>query len=426
MKSRSFQFFNSLLTCPKCKAEIQEEEFISKYCGCGYRLQISFDYDLLRESVTKQTLKKRPFNHERYVEFYPLKNPDNLIRLGTGGTSMIKADKIAKKIGVENLFLKLESANPSGSFKDRPISVGVSKAKELGSTTVTAASSGNAAAALATYAARSGLDAVVFVPEHAPQGKIAQLTFLGAKVVKVSVIEEGTDPTVTLFKKAYKEYNWTPSPSFGPFNPFQFEGTKSLGFEICEQSDWQVPDWILCNTGSGGLLAGTFQGFSEFQQLDFISSLPKMVAVQPAECAPIVNSVKKKVHPLEFIDWTKTPNTVAGGLADPHPWDGNEALEAIYNSKGTAVTVDEPDILRTQRWLAAEEGIFGEPSGTAALAGLEKLVNDGTIDKKDFIVLPITGTGFKDPEVVFENVTIYNAIPPDLEQLKQLLDVMRT
>jgi threonine synthase len=425
LKRRFQQFYDSVLTCPKCRAKIEEEDFIKKYCGCGYRLQISFNYDELREAITKNLLDKRPFNHERYVEFYPLRKSDNLIKLGTGGTPFLQAKKIAKKLGVKNLFLKVDSSNPSGSFKDRPISVGVSKAKELGSKTVTAASSGNAAAALATFAARSDLDAVVFVPEHAPQGKIAQLTFLGAKVIKVSVVKEGEDPTVTLFKKAYKEYNWTPSPSFGPFNPFQFEGTKSLGFEICEQSKWEVPDWILCNTGSGGLLAGTFQGFIEFQHLDFIDKLPKMVAVQPAECAPIVNSVNKKVKPLDFIDWTKTPNTVAGGLADPHPWDGNEALEAIYESQGSAIAVDEPEILKTQRWLAADEGIFGEPSGTAALAGLEALVNDGTIDPSDFVVLPITGTGFKDPEVVFENVTIYDAITPDLEKLKQLLGRMK-
>ncbi len=424
MNPRHQQLYDSTFSCPKCKARINEEDFIKKYCGCGYRLKISFDYDVLKEVVTKEKLEKRPFNHERYVEFYPLKDPDNLIKLGTGGTPFVKANKIAKKIGVKNLFLKIESVNPSGSFKDRPISVGVSKARELGSTTVTAASSGNAAAALATFAARSGMDAVVFVPEHAPRGKIAQLTFLGAKVVRVSVVKEGEDPTVNLFKKAYQEYNWTPSPSFGPFNPFQFEGTKSLGFEICEQSNWQVPDWVLCNTGSGGLLAGTFQGFFEFQQLDFIDKLPKMVAVQPAECAPIVESFKKKVKPLNFIDWTKTPNTIAGGLADPHPWDGNEALEAIYESKGTAVAVKEADILRTQRWLAADEGIFGEPSGTAALAGLEMLVNDGTIDPSDFIALPITGTGFKDPEVVFETVTVFDAIPPDLNRLKKLLERM--
>jgi len=150
-----------------------------------------------------------------------------------------------------------------------------------------------------------------------------------------------------------------------------------------------------------------------------------MVAIQPEECAPIVQSVEQKVAPLDFIDWTKTPNTVAGGLADPHPWDGNEALETIYDSKGTAIAVNDESILRTQKWLAAKEGIFGEPSGTAALAGLEKLLADGTIDPSDTIVIPITGTGFKDPEVVFKSTTIYDPIKPELKSLENLLNRMK-
>ena len=135
-------------------------------------------------------------------------------------------------MGLKNLYFKLELNNPSGSFKDRPISIGVSKAKEFQATTLTAASSGNAAAALATLGARGGFEVVVFVPEHAPQGKIAQLSFLGAKVIRVSVVKEGEDPTVTLFKKAYREYGWTPSPSFGPFNPFQFQIERLLHRQI--------------------------------------------------------------------------------------------------------------------------------------------------------------------------------------------------
>ena len=417
-------YYNPNLVCPKCHKEIYEYDFIARNCNCGYKLQITFDYELLKEKISKNLLKERPFTHERYVEFYPIKDPKNLIHLGTGGTPLIRAHKIAKKIGVRKLFLKIETGNPSGSFKDRPISIGVSKAKEFKSTTVTAASSGNAAASLAAYAAKGGLIAVVFVPEHTPQGKIAQLTFLGAKVIRVSIAKEGVDPTVVLFKMAYKEFGWTPSPSFGPFNPFQFEGTKSLGFEICEQLNWDVPDWVICNTGSGGLLAGSYRGFKEFEELGFISHTPKMVAVQPEECAPIVESVKHKTDPLNFLNWSKTPKTIAGGLADPHPWDGNEALEAIYHSKGTAVAVKEEDILRTQHWLAADEGIFGEPSGTAALAGLEILVNDGTIDPNDLIILPITGTGFKDPEVVFRSLKVFDPILPDINALKRLLERM--
>jgi len=377
----------------------------------------------LNEVISKESLMKKPFGHERYVEFYPLYNPSkNLINLGTGGTPLIKSDRLAKRLGVKSLFLKVETGNPSGSFKDRPISIGVSKAKEHGAKTLTAASSGNAAAALATFGARGGLDVVVFVPEQAPQGKIIQLAFLGAKVVRVSIEKEGEDPTVTLFKKAYKKYGWIPSPSFGPFNPFQFEGTKSLGFELCEQFNWEVPDWILCNTGSGGLLAGTFKGFKEFEKLDFIDQVPHMVAVQPDECAPIVDAALNNIAPLEFTDWPKTPHTIAGGLADPHPWDADAALEAIYDSNGSGVAVNEKNILKTQRWLATDEGIFGEPSGTAAIAGLSQLISDGTIDSSDIIVIPITGVGYKDPEIVSQSLKVSKAIKPQLEELERLLN----
>jgi threonine synthase len=264
---------------------------------------------------------------------------------------------------------------------------------------------------------------IVFVPEHAAQGKIAQLSFLGAKVIRVSIEREGEDSAVTLFKLAYKKYGWTPSPSFGPFNPFQFCGTKSLGFELCEQLNWEVPDWILCNTGSGGLLAGTYKGFEDFYKLDFIDRKPKMVAVQPEECAPVVHAVLNKIVPLEFQDWTKTPNTVAGGLADPHPWDADSALEAIYKSNGTGIAVNEMDILETQKLLAKDEGIFGEPSGTAALAGLKHLIEDGTIDPSDTVVIPITGIGFKDPEVISKSIKVPRAIKPRLNELKKILQM---
>jgi len=417
-------FYKSTLTCPKCGNNLNEADIFKKACSCGFRYRIEFNYEAIKEVLNKKELESRVFSHEKYVEFYPLKHRSNLIDLGAGGTPLIKSKRLASELGLKNLYLKLEIGNPSGSFKDRPISIGASKALEQGSKTLTAASSGNAAASLATYGARAGIEVVVFVPKAAPQGKIAQLSFLGAKVVRVSVVEEGVDPTVTLFRAAYQKYGWTPCPSFGPFNPFQFEGTKSLGFELCEQLDWKVPDWILCNTGSGGLLAGTFRGFEEFEKIGFINRKPRMVAVQPLECAPIVEAAKKKIKPLDFKDWTKTPNTIAGGLADPHPWDADSALEAVYQSQGTGIGVSEPDIARTQKLLAKKEGIFAEPSGTAALAGLEMLINDGTIDKSDIIVVPITGTGFKDPEVVLQSTTIYDPIKPDLNELQELLNKM--
>ena len=415
--------YNSSLKCPKCNTKIPEEKFITNNCDCGFRLRITFDYEKLKEKVTKEKIQKRPFSHWRYREFFPIRNSINIVDLGGGGTPLLRSRRLGKeKFGLKNLFFKVETGNPSGSFKDRPISIGVSKGVELNAEVLTAASSGNAAAALATYGARAGKKVVVFVPEHASEGKLSQLAYLGALVIRVKEEVEGQDPSVALFQKAYEEFGWMPSPSFGPFNPFQFEGTKSLGFELCEQFNWEPPDWVLLATGSGGLLAGTHKGFKEFLELDFIHSIPYHVAVQPEECAPIVSCVNRNTPPFEFQNWKKTPHTVAGGLADPHPWDADSALTAIYGSSGTAVAVSEEAILRTQRWLAQYEGIFGEPSGTAGLAGLEKLVENGNIDQSDRVVIPITGVGFKDPKVLLQQSVILPPIFPNISELQSILN----
>ena len=415
--------YDPLLKCPKCDKSVPEEQFLTESCGCGFRLRINFNYERLNDLITKEKLQRRPFTHWRYREFFPIRKQQNITNLGCGGTPLISSRRLGKeKFGLKNLYFKIETGNPSGSFKDRPISVGVSKGVELNAEILTAASSGNAAAALATYGARAGKKVVVFVPEHTSQGKLSQLAYLGATVIRVKEEVEGQDPSVTLFRLAYETFGWMPSPSFGPFNPFQFEGTKSLGFELCEQFDWEPPEWVILATGSGGLLAGTHKGFKEFEEIDFIASIPRHVAVQPEECAPIVNGALKKTQPFDFQDWEKTPRTVAGGLADPHPWDADSALAAIYDSSGTAVAVTEEAILRTQRWLAQYEGIFGEPSGTTGLAGLETLVERGEIDSSDRIVVPITGIGFKDPEVLKQEISLAPPIFPNISELRSILN----
>ena len=414
--------YDPLLRCPKCASSVPEEQFLTESCGCGFRLRIDFNYEKLKESITKEKLQRRSFAHWRYREFFPIRKQQNIIDLGSGGTPLLSSRRLGReKFGLKNLYFKIETGNPSGSFKDRPISVGVSKGVELTAEVLTAASSGNAAAALATYGARAGKKVVVFVPEHAPEGKLVQLAYLGATVIRVKEDVEGQDSPVTLFRMAYETFEWMPSPSFGPFNPFQFEGTKSLGFELCEQFNWEPPEWVILATGSGGLLAGTHKGFKEFEELDFINSIPRHIAVQPEECAPIVDGVLKKIPPFDFQDWKKTPRTVAGGLADPHPWDADSALTAIYDSSGTAVAVTEEAILRTQRWLAQYEGIFGEPSGTTGLAGLEVLIERGEIDSSDRVVVPITGIGFKDPEVLIREMLLPPAISPRIKELQSIL-----
>ncbi|MHA2496794.1 MAG: pyridoxal-phosphate dependent enzyme, partial [Candidatus Hodarchaeales archaeon] len=210
---------------------------------------------------------------------------------------------------------------------------------------------------------------------------------------------------------------------FGPFNPFQFEGTKSLGFEIVEQLEWDVPDWILCNTGSGGLLGGTAVGFRDWLDLGWIEKMPRFVVVQPTACDPVVKAFKDKVKPLEFSDKPGFPDTVAGGLADPHPWDADTALEMLYLSKGEAIAVSDSAILEAQQLLASTEGLFGSPSGVAAIAALKNLVDQGLVDRPDVVVVPITGHGLKDPKILQKKVEAAITCPADLSILARELEI---
>ncbi len=380
--------------CVKCGRTYTDDN-VPPNDGCGGRIDIQFDLEVIKENLTREVLKKRQGGLWKYFELMPLKRRESIVTLGEGGTALLHARRLGEKIGMHKIHIKLETVNPSGSFKDRPICVGVSRAREDGADTVAAASSGNAAAAMSTYAAAAGIRAVVFVPENTPSGKLIHLQMLGAKVFRVRKVQEGVDPTTTLLKAACGEFGWTPSPSFGPFNCFQFEGTKSLGFEIAEQMNWDVPDWVLFPTGSGGLMAGTMKGFWEFREMGLIDRLPRPVVVQPDGCAPIVRAFKEGQDTLSITPWDSN-ETIAGGLADPFPWDGDAALKYLRLADGEAVAVSDEAIAKHQILLGRLEGVFAEPSGAAALAGLEQLKNRGIIDTTDTVVVPVTGSGFKD------------------------------
>ncbi len=408
------------IKCAKCGKEYDESS-VPPNDGCGGRIDFEFDLEKLKETITRESLQKQVPELWKYFELMPLRHRENIVTLGEGGTPLVKSKKFANEWKLKSLLLKIETVNPSGSFKDRPICVGVSRALEDGAETVSAASSGNAAASMSTFAARAGLQAVVFVPEDAPKGKLIHLRTLGAKVFRVRKVREGIDPTTTLLHAACAEFGWTPSPSFGPFNCFQFEGTKTLGYEIAEQTQWDPPDWILFPTGSGGLMAGTMKGFLEFKELGLIDSVPKPVVVQPEGCAPIVRAFKEGQDPLDITPWDSN-FTIAGGLADPFPWDGDAALKYLRLAKGEAVAVPDDEIESVLVLLGKLEGIFAEPSGVAALAGLKALVEQGTIDRSDRIVVPITGSGFKDLATPDRLTPEAQLIPPETAALKRALE----
>jgi threonine synthase len=384
------------------------------------RLDIHYDYDALREILSQDALSKRHKGVWKYQELLPIADPKHIISLGEGGVPLIHARRLGEKLGLEKLFLLDDTRNPSGSFKDRPMTVGVSKAVELGYDTAVSASSGNAAAALSAYSAKAGLKCITFVPEIASDAKLAQLTMYGAKVVKVRGTQSREDPTVKMLKEACDRYNWYPCPSFGPMNPYQAEGPKTMSFEIVEGLGWTTPEWVFVPVGAGGALAGNWKGYRDFEELDFIKSQPKMVAVQSSGCAPVVRAYEQAADPMRIAPWDR-PDSVATGLMDPFPWDGDAALKAIKESQGTAVTVSNDEILESQRLLARTEGLFAEPSGVTSLAGLIKLAAAGALDGSDSVVVEITGTGLKDPQIAVRVMTEIPLIEASFEELERVL-----
>jgi threonine synthase len=410
--------FVTRMRCSACGRDYSPDE---KVYMClkkdGGRLDLDYDYSAIAEKVSKKNLAERAPFLWKYFEFLPLKSEKNAVTLNEGGSPLLKAESLGEKIGLRNLYLKDETRNPTGSFKDRSMTVGVSKAVEFGVRTVATASSGNAAASLAAYSAKAGLKCFAFVLESASTAKIAQIRLHGTRVVKVKPAEEGKDPTVQMLQKVIEEYGWYPCPSFGPFNPYQVEGPKTISYEIAEQLGWKLPDWIIIPVGSACLFAGVWKGFRDFKEIGFIDFMPKLAAIQSTGCAPLVKAFREKKSLRELEPW-KNPRTVAGGLADVFPWDADVALNVLKKS-GTAEEVPDEDILKAQKLLASLEGVFAEPSGVASLAGLIKLAEKGVIEKDETVVALITGSGLKDPEATMKMEGEVPTIKPDIEEFKR-------
>lgn len=379
-----------------------------------------YNYQAIAEKINKRELVKRKNGVWKYFELLPLMSRKNIVSLGEGGTPLIPARNLAKELKMKHLYLKDETRNPTSSFKDRPMSVGVSKAVEFGARAVVCASSGNAAIALSAYAAKAGISCHAFVPAGAPKSKVAQLLMHGAHVVQPREGGVG-DPTYKLMQESWKKFGWHPIPSGGAFNPYQPEGSKTISYEVCEQLDWQAPDWVIVPTGAGTLLSGNAKGYFEFEQMDLIKEVPRLVAIQAKGCAPIVRAYKEGTPPYEIPAWPN-PKTVAGGLVDPYPWDADTAIPAIKRSNGTAEAVTDAEILEAVKVLARSEGIFAEPSGAAGLAGLKRLLDKGIISGSDVVVVEVTGGGLKDVDTAMKMVEKPVTIAPRLEQLQKLFE----
>ena len=374
------------LFCDECGRKLPIDSNVYRCPSCAGMLQIGYDYSNARKTVSRTLLQSRSkFSMWRYQELLPVTS-DNVVSLGEGFTPLVQADRLGESLGLGQLFLKLEYTCPTGSFKDRGSSLLLSKAKEVKANTVAIDSSGNAAASLAAYSAKAGIPCYVFAPSYASIGKLTQAIANEAKVVKV----EGTrKDTFEAAKMAIAKYGWY----YCAFqvNPFASEGSKTIGYEVCEQTGWQPPDYLVFPVGTGSGLMGCWKGLKESRELGLVEKLPSMVCVQPEGCSPIARAFKqgKEIVPFEKAQ------TIAEGLMISQPLKGKHVLSALTESHGQAETVSDEEILSAAKLLAKLEGVFVEPSSAAAIAGLIKLVNSGKIDRDQKIACILTGSGLK-------------------------------
>ncbi|HUH82364.1 MAG TPA: threonine synthase [Nitrososphaerales archaeon] len=394
--------FVERLVCSKCgtRYEPRENPVMCRKRDLG-RLDVIYEYDRVADRFDRRSLESRKTRDVwRYEELLPVSSRF-AVRLGEGGTPLIHARRLGEKLGTPNLYLKDDTRNPTASFKDRAMAVGSAKAVELKKKDVAIASSGNAAASLAAYSAGAAMKCHAFVPPDATPAKLAQLLLYGASITKCEQVKEGEDATVQAMLAAVDRHGYYPCPSFGPFNPYQVEGPKTMVYELYEQRDWEDLDAILVPTGSGCLLTGVWKGLRDLKELDLIAAYPRMVAVQPTGNRALVEAIRRGTPAGEIVA-EPYPTSVASGLLDPYPWDGDAAMAGVRKTRGEGVSVTDREILRSVRELAAHEGIFAEPSGAAGLAGLEKLLSEGRIAREERVAVLVTGSGLKDPERVID------------------------
>jgi threonine synthase len=370
------------LECSRC-TRTRTAELPANLCDCGAPLLVR--YSLSRGAFPRKALAGRSFDMWRYREVLPAAEP---VTLGEGGTPLLPAHRIAGTLGLKALWVKEEGVNPTGSFKARGLSAAVTMAKRFGLKVLTLPSAGNAGSALAAYGAAAGISAHVFLPRDTPSLFFEEAERYGASVHEV----EGTIRDCAREMAPHvREKGWFDVSTLK--EPYRIEGKKTMGYEIAEQMDWELPDWIFYPTGGGTGLIGMVKAFDEMEALGWIGSRrPRMVSVQAAGCAPIVRAFERGEETA--VPW-ENPRTTAWGLRVPSPLGDFLILQGVRRTGGIAVSVTEEEMAECSRELAADEGILAGPEGAAALAALKRLVGSGQVVASDRIVLFNTGTGLK-------------------------------
>jgi len=376
------------LECSKCGKRFDADRVQTVCDACGKPLFARYDLDAAGEVVSPSDLVGRESSMWRYWELLPVKERKNVVSLGEGWTPLTRVKRLGGAVGLPDLWVKDEGIIPTGTFKARGLSMAVSKAKELGIERLALPSAGNAAGSIAAYAARAGMECYVFMPVDAPKVNAVECQVVGAKVILVRGLITDAGKLVS---DGIEEMGWFPVSTLK--EPYRLEGKKTMGLEVAEQMGWELPDVIVYPTGGGTGIIGMWKVFDELETLGWIGvERPRMVSVQAEGCAPIP---KAYVEGKEESTFWEGARTIAAGLRVPHALGDFLILRAVRESGGSALAVSDDEIMDAVRLMAEEEGLFACPEGAATLAGLKKLLEDGSVEKGERVVLFNTGTGLK-------------------------------
>jgi len=404
------------LRCRECGSESPVAPLhVCDVCFGPY--EVVYDYEAMRGTVTRELIESRPRNLWRYRELLPIEG-EPAIGLYSGFTPLVRAERLAAALGVQELWVKDDSVNhPTFSYKDRVVSVAISKAMELGFKTIACASTGNLANSVSAHAARAGLDCYIFIPHDLEQGKVIGSTIYGPRAIS---IRGNYDDVNRLCSEIADKYGW----AFVNINvrPYYTEGAKTYGFEVAEQLGWRLPKHIVVPTAGGTILPKVAKAFQEFKHLGLVEGDFKIYSAQASGSAPVIHALHRNTDLIAPVK----PNTIAKSIAIGNPADGFYVLKAVRDSGGWGEMATDEEIVSAIQLLARTEGIFTEPAGGTTVAVTKKLIDQGRIPRDESIVISVTGNGYKTLEAVTGTVAAPIEIAARLADFDALYERLET
>ncbi len=372
--------------CSKCGETFPCNKVLTICTKCGGALLFQYDLARVAEKFSKNILEKREDTFWKFIELLPLSSPESIVSLGEPYTPVLRLSEGCDTT-FRNVYAKDDGRLPTGTFKARGMAVAVSKLKELGIKSVAIPSAGNAAAALAAYGAKAGMEVYAFMPKDVPESILKECMYLGAQVYLVDGLINDAAEIVKRLKEKYGWFDMSTNKQ-----PYRFEGYKAMAFEIAEQFDWDLPNSIFFPTGGGEGIIGLWKGFKELIELGWTEKIPRLIVVQSSGCAPLVEAYNK--NEPEVKETWKNAETVAAGLRVPHPYASFLILRALKETKGMAIAVDDKEIISSMKNFF-KMGIYACPEAASTLAALNKIENEGVFDPDEKILLYLTGNAMK-------------------------------